>query len=113
MTWPMLVVTAGAVLLAVGLVRDVARIALDGRPAAATPDRRPGELRLCLESTLGLGAVAGGLLWQAWSSGPPITPSLGALVLGLAAVAAFGHLTRNVVVVFRQEPAHRNVVFWS
>jgi hypothetical protein len=33
------------------------------------------------------------------------------LVLGLAAVAAFGHLTRNVVVVFRQEPAHRNVVF--
>jgi hypothetical protein len=101
------------VLLAVGLVRDVARIALDGRPVAATPDRRPGELRLCLESTLGLGAVAGGLLWRAWSSGPPITPSLGALVLGLAAVAAFGHLTRNVVVVFRQEPAHRNVVFWS
>jgi hypothetical protein len=68
-----------------------------------------GELRLCLESTLGLGAVAGGLLWRAWGAGPP----LGALVLGLAAVAAFGHLTRNVVVVFRQEPAHRNVVFWS
>jgi hypothetical protein len=112
-TWPMLVVIAGAVLLAVGLVRDVARIALEGRPVAATPDRRPGELRLCLESTLGLGAVAGGLLWRAWSAGPPVTLPLGVLVLGLAAVAALGHLTRNVVVVFRQEPAHRNVVFWS
>ena len=109
----MLFVIAGAVLLAVGLVRDVARIALAGRPVAATPDPRPGELRLCLESTLGLGAVADGLLWRAWSAGPPVTPPLGALVLGLAAVAAFGHLTRNVVVVFRQEPAHRNVVFWS
>jgi hypothetical protein len=112
-TGPMLVVLAGVVLLASGLVRDLARIALEGRPAAATPDRRPGELRLCLESTLGLGAVVGGLLWRAWSASPPLTPPVGALVLGLAAVAAFGHLTRNVVVVFRQEPAHRNVVFWS
>ena len=112
-TWPMLVVIAGAVMLAAGLVRDVARIALEGRPVAATPDRRPGELRLCLESTLGLGAVAGGLLWRAWSAGSPVTLPLAALVLGLAAVAAFGHLTRNIVVVFRQEPAHRNVVFWS
>jgi hypothetical protein len=39
--------------------------------------------------------------------------SLGGLVLALAAVATFGHVTRNLVVVFRQEPAHRNVVFWS
>ena len=112
-TWPMLVVIAGVVLLASGLARDLARIALDGRPVAATPDRHPGELRLCLESTLGLSAVAGGLLWRYWSASPPLTPTLGALGLGLAAVATFGHLTRNVVVVFRREPAHRNVVFWS
>lgn len=111
-TWPMLVVIAGVVLLASGLAGDLARIALEGRPAAATPDRHPGELRLCLESTLGLSAVAGGLLWRSWSASPSLTPPLGALVSGLAAVAAFGHLTRNVVVVFRREPAHRNVVFW-
>jgi hypothetical protein len=112
-TGPMLVVIAGAVLLASGLARDLARIVLEGRAVAATPDRHPGELRLCLESTLGLSAVAGGLLWRCWSASLPLTPPLGALVLGLAAVAAFGHLTRNVIVAFRREPAHRNVVFWS
>ena len=112
-TWPMLVVMAGAALLASGLVRDLARIALEGRPVASTPDRHPGGLRLCLESTLGLGAVAAGLGWRFGSVSPPLTPTLGALVLGLAAVATFGHLTRNLVVVLRREPAHRNVVFWS
>ena len=56
-TRPMLLVAAGVVLLAVGLARDLARIALEGRPVATAPDRHPGELRLCLESTLGLGAV--------------------------------------------------------
>ena len=112
-TWPMLVVLGGVVLLASGLARDLARIALEGRPVATAPDRHPGELRLCLESTLGLAAVAAGLGWRFWSAGAPAPVSLGGLVLALAAVATFGHVTRNLVVVFRQEPAHRNVVFWS
>lgn len=111
--WPMLVVLGGVVLLASGLARDLARIALEGRPVATAPDRHPGELRLCLESTLGLAAVAAGLGWRFWSTGAPAPVSLGGLVLALAAVATFGHVTRNLVVVFRQEPAHRNVVFWS
>ncbi len=109
----MLVVLGGVVLLASGLARDLARIALEGRPVATAPDRHPGELRLCLESTLGLAAVAAGLGWRFWSAGAPAPVSLGGLVLALAAVATFGHVTRNLVVVFRQEPAHRNVVFWS
>lgn len=112
-TWPMLVVLGGVVLLASGLLRDLARIALEGRPVATAPDRHPGELRLCLESTLGLAAVVAGLGWRFWSAGAPAPVSLGGLVLALAAVATFGHVTRNLVVVFRQEPAHRNVVFWS
>ena len=112
-TWPMLIVLGGVVLLASGLARDLARIALEGRPMATAPDRHPGELRLCLESTLGLAAVAAGLGWRFWSPGAPAPVSLGGLVLALAAVATFGHVTRNLVVVFRQEPAHRNVVFWS
>jgi hypothetical protein len=113
MTWPMLLVLGGVVLLGSGLIRDLARLALEGRPAAVAPDRHPGELRLCLESTLGLIAVATGLGWWGWSAGPPVDAPLGAVVLALAGVAAFGHLTRNLVVVFRREPAHRNVVFWS
>jgi hypothetical protein len=112
-TWPMLVVLGGVVLLASGLARDLARIALEGRPVATAPDRHPGELRLCLESTLGLAAVVTGLAWRFWSAGAPSPVPIGGLVLALAAVATFGHVTRNFVVVFRQEPAHRNVVFWS
>jgi hypothetical protein len=112
-TWPMLLVLGGIVLLASGLARDLARVALEGRPVATAPDRHPGELRLCLESTVGLAAVAAGLGWRFWSAGAPAPVSLGGLVLALAAVATFGHVTRNLVVVFRQEPAHRNVVFWS
>jgi hypothetical protein len=57
--------------------------------------------------------VAAGLGWRFWSAGAPAPVSLGGLVLALAAVATFGHVTRNLVVVLRQEPAHRNVVFWS
>ena len=60
-TRPMLLVAGGVTLLAGGLVRDLARLALEARPAAATPDRHPGEVRLCLESTLGLAAVITGL----------------------------------------------------
>jgi len=112
-TTPMLVVLAGVALLATGLARDLARIALLGRPIATMPDRHPGELRLCLESTLGLGAVAAGLAWWLWAATSAAAWSVGALALLLAVVAAFGHLTRNLVLVVRAEPAHRNVVFWS
>src|SRR5258707_3002243 len=75
-TRPMLLVAAGVVLLAVGLARDLARIALEGRPVATAPDRHPGELRLCLESTLGLGAVAAG---PAPPPGAPGAPRPGAV----------------------------------
>jgi hypothetical protein len=71
------------------------------------------ELRLCLESTLGLGAVAVGLAWRLGAASAARPVSVGGLVLALAAVATLGHLTRNLVVVLRREPAHRNVVFWS
>ena len=43
----------------------------------------------------------------------PVPVPMGALVLALAAVATFGHLTRNLVLVLRHEPGHRNVIFWS
>ena len=112
-TRPMWLVAGGVVLLAVGLARDLGRIALEGRPVATTPDRHPGELRLCLESTLGLGAVAAGLAWRLGDPGAALPVSVGTLVLGLGAVAVLGHLGRNLVVVVRREPAHRNVVFWS
>ena len=113
LTRPMMLVGAGVVLLGAGLARDLARLALEA-PREPTADPHPGELRTCLESTLGLGAVVVGLAWRLWGAGSaPVSLPVGGLVLALAAVAVFGHLTRNLVLVLRHEPAHRNVIFWS
>ena len=114
LTRPMMLVNAGVALLGAGLARDLARLALDEPRAAATPDPHPGELRTCLEFTLGLGAVVVGLAWRlGGAGGAPVPVPVGGVVLALAAVATFGHLTRNLVLVLRHEPGHRNVIFWS
>jgi hypothetical protein len=114
LTRPMMLVGAGVALLGAGLARDLARLALGEPRAAAAPDPHPGELRTCLESTLGLGAVAVGLAWRFGDAGGvPVVVPVGGVVLALAAVASFGHLTRNLVLVLRHEPGHRNVIFWS
>ena len=114
LTRPMMLVCAGVALLAAGLARDLARLALGEPRGAAAPDPHPGELRTCLESALGLGAVAVGLAWRFGGGGSALVAvPVGGGVLALAAVAAFGHLTRNLVLVLRHEPGHRNVIVWS
>jgi hypothetical protein len=109
---PSLVVAAGIALLGAGLLRDLAWLALQGRPVAAHRDGPP-EVRLCLESTVGAAAVSGGLLWRLLAPGPPWSLPVGMLVLGLALVATLGQLTRNVILTARVEPGHRNMPFWS
>jgi hypothetical protein len=114
LTRPMMLVCAGVALLGAGLARDLARVVLGAPRVVTKPDAHPGELRTCLESILGLGAVAVGLAWRFWGAGgAPVPLPVGGVVLALAAVASFGHLTRNLVLVLRQEPGHRNVIFWS
>jgi len=111
---PLLIVWAGAALLAAGLARDLARLALEDRAKVARPDGGgPKELRICLESALGGLAVAGGLAWRLAAPAGGQAIGLGAFVLGLALVVTFGHLSRNVIVVFRIDPAHRNILPWS
>jgi hypothetical protein len=107
-----LLVGAGVVLLGAGLIRDLAWLRLAGRPVPVRSDG-PREARLCLESSLGILAIAAGLCWRAVSPGAPEPLTLGTLVLGLGLVATFGHLTRHVVVAVRLEPGHQNVRFWS
>jgi hypothetical protein len=107
-----LLVAAGIALLGAGLLRDLAWLALQGRPARAHRDGPP-EVRLCLESTVGAAAVSSGLLWRLLAPGPPWIVSLGVLVLGLALVATLGQHTRNVILTARVEPGHRNMPFWS
>jgi hypothetical protein len=114
LTRPMMLVWAGVALLGAGLARDLARVALGAPRGATTPDPHPGELRTCLESTLGLGAIAAGLAWRlGGTGGTPVLVPVGGIVLALAMVAGFGHLTRNLLLVLRHEPGHRNVIFWS
>ncbi len=108
---PTLLIAAGVVLLGSGLMRDLAWLALAGRPAAAAP-AGASEVRTCLESALGVLAVGAGLTWRLVAPGPPRSLSAGALVLALALVATFGQATRNVIVTFRVEPGHRNMPFW-
>jgi hypothetical protein len=109
---PSLLVAAGIALLGAGLLRDLAWLALQGRPAPAHRGGPP-EVRLCLESTLGAAAVSGGLLWRLLAPGPPWSAPLGMLVLALALVATLGQLTRNIILTARVEPGHRNMPFWS
>lgn len=109
---PTLLVAAGLALLGSGLVRDLVWLALHGRPTAVRTNG-PAEVRMCLESTLGMLAVGGGLFWRLVAPGAPGSVGLGAFLLGLALVATFGHLARNVIVTFRVEPGHRNMPFWS
>jgi hypothetical protein len=114
LTRPMMLVWAGVALLGAGLARDLARVTLGAPRGVTMPDPHPGELRTCLESTLGLGAVAVGLAWLLSGAGhAPVLVPVGGIVLALGAVAGFGHLTRNLVLVLRHEPGHRNVIFWS
>ena len=109
----LLIVWAGAALLASGLARDLARLALEERADRARPAAGgPKELRICLESALGGLAVAGGLAWRLTAPAGGQAIGLGAFVVGLALVVTFGHLSRNVIVVFRIDPAHRNILPW-
>jgi hypothetical protein len=109
---PSVLVWGAVTLLGAGLLRDLAWFALGGR---RRPHAREGvrELRLCLESSLGLLALATGLAWRAGAPGPLVSVSLGGLVLGAAAVATFGQLTRNVIVALRIEPGHGSLTFRS
>lgn len=110
----MLVVWGGVALLGSGLVRDLARLALGERkPIKPPPQAGPKEFRICLESALGGLAVGGGLGWTIMAPGAPQPIGLGTFVFALALVATFGHLSRNVIVAFRIDAAHRNILPWS
>src|SRR5258705_10033255 len=112
LTRPMMLVCAGVALLGGGLARVLVRLALGGPRAPAAPDPHPGELRTCLESTLGLSAGAVGLAWRfGGAGGASVAVPVGGVVLPLAPGASFGPLTRKPVPVLRHEPGPRHRVF--
>ena len=110
---PSLVVAAGIALLGAGLLRDLAWLALQGRPVAGSSGRPAARSGSASSRRSGAAAVSGGLLWRLLAPGPPWSLPVGMLVLGLALVATLGQLTRNVILTARVEPGHRNMPFWS
>jgi hypothetical protein len=96
-----------AFLLVQGLVRDVGRLRAERAAARATPS--PPLRCVCLESTLGIGAiVAGTVLLFAWT---PIVLPAGRLAwpVGAAALGAFGFLTKDVVFDWKARTLRRDV----
>jgi len=89
------VLLVGAVLLLLqGLVRDAARLARSRRTDAAASG---GVQCVCIESTVGVGAiVAGTVLLFAWT---PLVLSASRVswTVGVAALGGFGFLTKDVV----------------
>jgi hypothetical protein len=107
-----LLLLGAAALLLQGLARDLGRL-VDARRATESRE----VTCVCLESTVGLAAiVAGGALALGWTTvrvklGPVTWPA------SLAAVLAFGVLTRDLVFDWRQfrirrEADHRARVGW-
>lgn len=105
-----LLTTAGATFLGQGLLRDIALLAT---ARSKGPERR--QACLCLESLLGISAVAGGIalaLWQpAWclAAGRPTW----AMMFGLTLLAGF--LQKELVITWsplrlRRDRNHLNVI---
>lgn len=98
---------AGLTLLAYGLVRDVWLI-LRGHPEEDAPKVKLA--MTCFESMAGMGAVALGLGLHGLGWTPPVALPLGAVMAGAAAVVAFGHATRDWVLILVVVPNHRNLI---
>jgi hypothetical protein len=98
----------GAAFLAIGLVRDVViRLTVERRPPA-----RAGEKLICFESAAGALLVAAGLALLALDvhraflvAQPTVASWAGALLIASG-------LTKDVVMVFKREKNHANIIPW-
>lgn len=108
--WPgaSLIWVAGLILLCYGLVRDV--YLLRSCPCETEDAPKTRSSMLCVESLVGFSAVASGLglHWLGWTK--PVTFTLGAGLLLVALILAFGHKTRNWVLILAEVPDHHNVI---
>jgi hypothetical protein len=102
------VVYSGVALLAVGLVRDVA-IKLRSGPREP---RRAGEKVICFESVLGASLVGAGLLLLGADVHRLFHPALASLGIWAGFLLVLSGETKDVVMVFRREKDHINLIPW-
>ena len=99
-----------AFLLVQGLVRDIGRLRRERAAARATasPSPLPPLRCVCLESTLGVGAiVAGSVLLFAWTP-LVLTADRVAWPFAVAGIGAFGFLTKDVVFDWKARALRRD-----
>jgi hypothetical protein len=99
---------SGAAFLAIGLVRDV-WIKLARRASAP---RRAGEKLICFESLAGALLVASGLALLGASVHRPFHPTVAGLALWGGLLVVLSGETKDLVIVFKREKDHLNVIPW-
>lgn len=100
---------SGGVFLAIGLVRDVI-IKLTAKSTCAP--QRAGEKMICLESLVGPLLVFGGLAALAVGVRELFRAPIPYLGMYLGVIFIVSGLTKDIVIVFRREKNHINVIPW-
>lgn len=103
---------SGLILLIYGLVRDL--LLIWGHHKEGSTDGEGEEKQkmavICLESTLGGGLVALGLLLQILQWTPVVQIPWSAILLAGGLIVAFGHATRDWVLIVAKVANHRNLI---
>lgn len=111
LNWPgsSLLWVGGLILLGYGLIRDIYLLRTCPCDEASKSERKRSSM-LCVESFVGFSAVALGLClqWLEWTKPVELSAGLG-LVLATM-ILAFGHLTRDWVLILAAVPDHHNVI---
>ena len=97
---------AAAVILAQGLIRDLLRLALQGRGQVTRRLRC-----LCAESTIGVGLLGAGALLLLLGLEEPVQVDRARLVAGMAGLLALGFVAKDYVLVLRREEDHASIGF--
>ncbi len=112
-TWELplghLVCYAAALLLAQGLVRDLARLVVRRLRPPPAPDARLRLMCLCAESSLGSTLVVVGILLTLAGEGLPYAVSAPHLAAGVAVVLVVGFVAKDWVLVLRRVEDHATI----
>lgn len=98
----------GAAFLAIGLVRDV----ILKLTVKRGPPVRTGEKLICFESVVGTLLVAAGLALMALEVARPFMLASPTLATWVGALLIASGLTKDVVMVFKREKDHVNIIPW-
>lgn len=103
----------GIGLLGIGLVRDIWLIIKARRAGkSARPERAADEKPICVESLLGSILVLAGLLFLGLDVHRTFEPGWPGILLFLGFLFVVSGLIKDLVVVFKVEKDHGNVILW-